>query len=241
MYRQYFNWYETKIKSLSTSQSNIELNIDLLTKLQNNQFNLDLVSPEITESNSIFLSFPCHLEADNLIVPSFPGTIAWMPKWSCLYLKNLFLKPNSDRITGKKRLYLSRNQSGNRRLINEVEVINFLQKYDFEVVNLELLTIAQQAQILSQAQIVISPHGSGLSNIVFCQVKTIIIEIFSPHYVYPCYWLISNLMNLDYYYLMGEVIGSCAFHQLLYPDSRFEDLYLNLKKLESMLNSMLIF
>ncbi len=184
------------------------------------------------------LSSPTHIQADNLIVPSYAGTIAWMPQWSCHYLKNVFLDSELVKVETKNRLYISRNKSSNRRLINEQEVVDFLDKYDFKVINLELLSVSEQAQLLAQSEIVISPHGSGLSNLVFCQPETKIIEIFSPNYVYPCYWLVSNLVNLDYYYLVGEVIGSYCFDQFIYSDSRFEDIYLDIDKLKKLLNKI---
>ncbi|MBL1210489.1 glycosyltransferase 61 family protein [Geminocystis sp. GBBB08] len=186
------------------------------------------------------LSFPLHIQATHLIIPSFPSSIAWMPSWSCSYLRDKILENKVNHNKEKKNLYISRSKSSNRRLINEQEVITILQKYDFDVVNLELLSVKQQAELLSQAEIVISPHGSALSNLVFCECNTKVIEIFAPNYVYPCYWLVSNLMNLDYYYLVGEIIGSKHFHQLLYPDSRFEDIYLNCQNLKLLLDHIMI-
>lgn len=186
------------------------------------------------------LCFPLHIQATNLIIPSFPSAIAWMPSWSCDYLREKILGSKVINNQSKKRLYISRNKSTNRRLINEEEIINILINYDFEIVNLELLSVKQQAELLSQAEIVISPHGSGLSNLVFCQPNTKVIEIFAPNYVYPCYWLVSNLVNLDYHYLVGEIMGSKHFHQLLYPDSRLEDIYLNTEKFKQFLHQIII-
>lgn len=186
------------------------------------------------------LSFPLHIQATNLIIPSFPSAIAWMPSWSCKCLQDKILNNKTINHKGRKKLYISRNNTSNRRLINEEEIINLLQNYDFEVVNLELLSVKQQGKLLSQAEIVISPHGSGLSNLVFCQPNTKVIEIFASNYVYPCYWLVSNLVNLDYYYLIGEIIGSKNFHQLLYPDSRLEDIYLSCEKLKQLLDTIII-
>lgn len=101
-----------------------------------------------------------------------------------------------------------------------------MKKNEFEIVDLESFSVKQQAELLSQAKIIISPHGSGLSNLVFCQPNTKVVEIFAPNYVYPCYWLVSNLVDLDYHYIIGETIGSFHFHSFLYPDSRLEDIYL---------------
>ncbi len=187
----------------------------------------------IAENQIIEVATSHHIQAKKLIVPSFPGTIAWMPKWACDYLKKSLHQLNlpSLALKNKKRIYISRNKSTNRRLINEEEIIDFLQQYDFEVVNLESMSVRQQADLLSQAEVVISPHGSGLSNLVFCQKGTKVIEILSPFYVYHCYWLISNLLELEYYYVLGEVLGSWHLHKLLYSDSRTEDIYVDKKLL----------
>lgn len=176
-----------------------------------------------------------HIQAEMLIVPSFPGTIAWMPKWACDFLRASFVNPESLDNKPTKRIYIKRNQSSSRRLINEDEIISFLSKFGFEAINLELLSVSQQANLFAQTAIVVSPHGSGLSNIVFCQPDITVIELFSPFYVYPCYWLVANLVGLKYFYVIGEIIGSYHFHKLIYPDSREEDIYLDCHKLAKLM------
>lgn len=179
-------------------------------------------------------SLPLCLQAEELIIPSYPGSVTWMPAWSCQWLRGKILGCHGEKTsTPGRRLYISRGRSGNRRLINEREVKEYLEKKGFKTVNLETLPIKKQAELLSEAEIVVSTHGSGLSNIVFCQPHTKVIEIFSPNYVYPCYWLVSNLVNLDYHYLLGEIIGSHHFHSLLYPDNRLEDIYSDINVLNS--------
>ncbi|NET41307.1 DUF563 domain-containing protein [Okeania sp. SIO2B3] len=51
---------------------------------------------------------------------------------------------------------------------------------------------------------IITPHGAGLTNLVFCTPGTKVIEIFSPKYITPIYWQISNVCGLLHYYLIGE-------------------------------------
>lgn len=209
--------------------------VDNRTNFQRETLNiLNIPSEKI-----IKLSFPTHIQADKLIVPSFPGAIAWMPLWSCDFLREKILGNKlKEKVINNRRIYISRNKCNNRRLINEDEIIEFLQGYNFEVVTLENLSVKQQAELMYEAEIVISPHGSGLSNLVFCQRNTKVIEIFATNYVYPCYWLVSNLVKLDYYYLVGETIGSKHFHQLCYPDCRFEDIYVNLDDFKKIFSSL---
>jgi hypothetical protein len=98
-----------------------------------------------------------------------------------------------------------------------------------------MLSVAQQAALLAEAEVVLAIHGSGLTNIVFCQPGTKVVELFSPYYVYPCYWLLSNLMQLEYYYLLGSTPLGVFWHQLLYPNPRTEDVWIDPMQLETLL------
>jgi capsular polysaccharide biosynthesis protein len=162
-----------------------------------------------------------HLKADKLVVPSLPGVVGNPPSWVCEFLRKEFVKgkvqerllwgePESKvpaRITrshSPERIYISRSKANQRQLLNEDEVLKLLGKFGFENVVLETLSIASQVQLFASAKVIIAPHGAGLSNLVYCQPQTKIIEIFAPKYVNIMYWCISDRLNLDYYYLMGE-------------------------------------
>jgi capsular polysaccharide biosynthesis protein len=121
-------------------------------------------------------------------------------------------------------------------LVNEDEIINVLDEFGFKWVTLESMSVIQQVALFTQAEVVIAPHGSGLTNILFCQPGTKVIELFAPNYVYPCYWYLSNLVGLDYYYVLGEAPEGFYWHQLLYPNSRVEDMWINPNALVALLN-----
>ncbi len=170
-----------------------------------------------------------HIRATNLVVPSFPGSIAWMPKWACNFLRREFLPAEVNEKIEK--LYISRKDASYRRLINEEEIVNLLEKNGFQSVALEGMSVSKQAGLLANAKVVVSPHGGGLSNLVFCNKGTKVIEIFSPEYVYHCYWLVSNILGLEYYYVLGEMPEGFYWHQLLNPNPRLEDIFVNPQKL----------
>lgn len=176
-----------------------------------------------------------HIKATQLIVPSFPGSIAWMPKWVCDFLRKEFL-PEKVIISEKiERLYISRQQASSRRIINEEEIVCLLEKLGFKSVTLESMSVAKQAELLANTKVVVSPHGGGLTNLVFCHEGTKVIEIFSPEYVYHCYWLVANLMGLEYYYVLGEIPVGFYLQELLYPNHRFEDIFVNPNQLLNVL------
>lgn len=190
----------------------------------------------IAETKTLEADKYFYIEARRLVVPSFPGSIAWMPKWACDFLKSAFLNKKALETSEKiERLYISRKHAENRRIINEDEVISLLNKFGFKSITLELMSVAEQAALLANAKVVIAPHGGGLTNTVFCNSGTKVIEIFSPNYVYPCYWLVANLIGLEYYYLLGEMPEGSYLHKLIYPNPRIEDIFVNINKLLSIM------
>lgn len=191
----------------------------------------------IPNSKILNISSSCHLRASQLIVPSFPGSVAWMPSWTCEFLRRQFLSSESaSALDLGDRIYISRAKAQSRRVLNEEQVIKLLEKFGFQSVTLDSMSIREQASLLSKASIVIAPHGSGLTNLVFCQPGTKVIELFAPYYVYPCYWLVSNLVNLDYYYIVGESPPGLYLRKLMYADERHEDILVDLDKLEKVVD-----
>jgi len=176
-----------------------------------------------------------HIQANHLIVPSYPSSPAWMTKRVCDWLRSVFLTSNSIVKEGCDRIYITRQHTTSRRIINESELIDLLQPLGFQIVALETLSVQAQAQLLASASVVISAHGAGLTNLTFCQPGTKVIEIFSPNFVYPCYWLVSNLLQLDYYYTTGTIPEGCFLHSQLYPNPRAEDIFLDLTAFKQIL------
>ena len=167
-----------------------------------------LKSLGIPETKIIESSCGLHIKAKNLVVPSicYQG-VSQISKWACEFIHREFLREkNGQKIEKLKRIYISRELASYRRFINEEEVLNFLEKWGFESVKLETMSVAEQAYCLANAEVVVAPHGAGLTNIVFCRPGTKVIEIFSPTYLPSCYWILSNICDLEHYYLIGELL-----------------------------------
>jgi capsular polysaccharide biosynthesis protein len=146
-----------------------------------------------------------HIEASQLIIPSLVGNTGNPPKWACDFIRKSFLTSVSVRQQNKsERIYITRAKAKYRKILNEAEIIKVLRRLKFEVLEMESMPVTEQAATFSSAKVIVSPHGAGLTNIVFCNPKTKVIELFSPNYVNVCYWSLSNQMQLEYYYLLGE-------------------------------------
>jgi len=162
-----------------------------------------------------------------------------MPKWACNFLRNEFLaKTKVEKLQKLERIYISRFKATRRRVINEAEVTKILNPLGFQLVFSELMSISEQASIFSSAKIIIAPHGAGLTNLVFCDPGTKVVEFFSPNYVNLTYWALSNQMNLEYYYLLGEgqllpeFLGNLRYRLT-------EDIFVNLDSLSDLLRCLL--
>lgn len=133
---------------------------------------------------------------------SFLGNV---PRWACDFVRQVFLPSSSFNFSNQgRKIYVTRKTSI-RRVLNEPEVIEFLTKHGFETVDLADFSVAEQAKLLNSASAVVAVHGAGLTNLVFCREQTKVIEIFSQDYVKLNYWGLCNILNLDYYYAIGDV------------------------------------
>jgi capsular polysaccharide biosynthesis protein len=156
-----------------------------------------------------------HLRARELIVPSVPLSGGCFRPWMMEFLRDSFIPKNVT--SSGRRLYISRGRAGYRRVLNEDEVINFLRRRNFEVFEMEGLSVQEQAAVMASSDVVVAPHGGGLSNILFCSPATKIIEIYAPELVATYFWKLSNQLQLDYYYLLAK--GPPATLDPDYPQS----------------------
>ena len=94
-----------------------------------------------------------------------------------------------------RRLLVARK--GPTRTIHNIEQLQaFLSRYDFETVYLEGLSMLDQILLFQSAEFIISPHGAGLANLLFCEPGTKVIELMPCAEVRPFFWLISGKLDL---------------------------------------------
>ena len=111
----------------------------------------------------------------------------------------------------RKKIYISRADAQNfvgvrstRSPYNEIEICSYLETLGFEIITLDGKTIREQARIFNESSVVIAPHGAGLTNIVFCQPGTKVLELFSPRFFSLAYIHLSSLLNLKHAHIMGD-------------------------------------
>ena len=100
---------------------------------------------------------------------------------------------------GRRKVFISRQFTGMRRILNEEALREALRQRGFEIIVLEKLPLAEQMAVFAEADVIISPHGAGLTNVIFCNAGTLLIEIFPDIGVHSSsFRRISTHMDMDY-------------------------------------------
>ncbi|PSB21082.1 hypothetical protein C7B76_05445 [filamentous cyanobacterium CCP2] len=146
---------------------------------------------------------------------------------SYIFSRNLFQEELKSNY-GKERIYVARGNVQRRRLMNETEVISLLKEYGFKVVSMDGKTLQEQVKIFSNSEAIVAPHGAALTNLLFIQPKTKVIELFPYGFVNSCYYVLSNYGKADYSYLQGEEIIQT------HTDPHHFDLYIDIHKLKQL-------
>jgi hypothetical protein len=144
------------------------------------------------------------LHFDHLYVSSLPGSEGRSPEWAVDYLREKLVK-SPAKTAALKKIYFKRGAGKERRVLNETEIIVQLQNEGFEIIEPGELSVYEQADIMQKTKMVISAHGAALSNLLFSRDNITVIELFSPDYFRTdCYYTLSSILKLDYWYIVGE-------------------------------------
>jgi hypothetical protein len=112
------------------------------------------------------------LRARRLILPRY---CLYQEHWIYSWLREKVL-PQIPASQTPRRIYISRRRSPGRGIANEAEVEVLLKELGFACVVLEDLAWPEQIALFRSAEMVVAPHGAGLTNSLFCPKDAQIIE-----------------------------------------------------------------
>lgn len=76
-----------------------------------------------------------------------------------------------------RRLYVSRRDSSIRSITNESDVEELMTEFGFQIINNSTLSPDQQAKQFSEADVIVGPHGAGLTNAIFLPEGSVVVEL----------------------------------------------------------------
>jgi hypothetical protein len=118
----------------------------------------------------------CHL-----VLPSFRGTTVAQSPAALQWLRRKFLGAACAEVEdAHRRIYIPRPRGGWRCVLNDEEVVEYLRGEGFDILEPQRLTLAEQIRYFSQASLIVSLHGSGLTNVLFAPQATVL-ELFGAY------------------------------------------------------------
>lgn len=166
-----------------------------------------------------------YIQADQLIVPSIPyrrihcgeaifpensGLASYIQPWIVPAFKEKYLPLIRDKnYNFSDKVFISRQHSGVRKIINEDEIFELFEPYGFKRYHLEDLSFLEQVALFHGAKAVIAAHGAGLTNLIFSDPHITMIEIFQERSDLT-YFYLAQVLQLNYFY-----IPTCTFRYML--------------------------
>jgi capsular polysaccharide biosynthesis protein len=119
--------------------------------------------------------------------------------------KELFTQTENHQQTNSKKIYISRQKSRYRKINNEEQVQNLLKKYNYEIHYFEDYSFEKQIELIQKTVSLIGLHGAGLTNMLFMNPTTKILEIRNQEDKHNnCYFSLASDLGIDYYYLLSK-------------------------------------
>jgi hypothetical protein len=144
--------------------------------------------------------------AEHLLIPmAMHGTGIPSP-FACRWLADALLSSTELPSIKAPLVYISRAKTKKRRVVNEAEVIDWLEGWGFQSFFLEEMSLAEQMALFKQAKLVAGPHGAGFSNVIF-SYKLKLLEFFEPSYLNACFYRLASGMRFDYAFLLAQSKG----------------------------------
>ncbi|WP_250125071.1 glycosyltransferase family 61 protein [Chroococcidiopsis sp. CCMEE 29] len=206
----YFHWIAdclTRIEGLEAYQAQTGIKPALIIESNLASWQIDSLKLLGYEPDDCIPWHSSRVQVKKLIVPSFRrhwgdynttyksyGPV--VSPLACRWLRQRILSnlpdAESEQLFFSPKIFISRRKAVQRRIINEDKVIEALAPFGFVAYALEELSFSEQVRLFSQANMVVAPHGSGLTNIVFSQNLTVI-ELFGSYVAGPSLTLFANL------------------------------------------------
>ena len=106
-----------------------------------------------------------------------------------------------------RRVYVSRNLYGSRRLLNEAALLDVCRHHAFEIVYPEKMRFADQVRAFAGAEIIVGNCGAALTNLVFAPRGCTLFALTSEHMRGSFFWDLAALKGARYVDLHGTAVS----------------------------------
>ncbi|MEM8868318.1 MAG: glycosyltransferase family 61 protein [Verrucomicrobiota bacterium] len=236
----YFHWLVDVVPRLQLlKESGLQAKVDkyLVPQYKSDFQKTTLRILGVDQSNIIECTPATHIECDLLIASSHPrGTKSVLiPDWVFSFYQE---QKRKLLVAGAypKRMYVTRKDSSLRGIIDENRLIDYLGGLGFEPVTLAEHDFDAKVNLFSNAEMIISAHGAGLTNLFFSNPGSRLLELFTEGFVDAVLMNLAERNEVTYDYIIFSKDNAA------YEDAKgqYEDIIIDYSKLEAKLKTFLV-
>jgi hypothetical protein len=128
------------------------------------------------------------------------------------FYKNYVLNEKKVPVDKTDKLYVTRQLAPRRKIMNENVILPIVEKYGFTIFYPENFTFLEQVAIFSGVKYLVGTHGSGLTNLLFMEKGTSLLELHKnktneldhPGFLF---WYMAEALEINYYHQVCETYG----------------------------------
>lgn len=143
--------------------------------------------------------------------PSVPFALTYKG-WSTEYLSYINAAARRygpvSTMAGPRRIWCSRADAAHRRVLNEDELLPILKARGFTIICPGKLGFLEQVAAFGSADVVVGPHGAGLTNMLFSKEDCVLVEIFPHLFGDAGYLTLCRMLDRPYYALLARTVDS---------------------------------
>ncbi len=138
------------------------------------------------------------------------------------WLRTTFDVPKS---LGERRLYIRRQNEYGRAIYNERDLAELAERYGFELISPEDIPVSDQMRLFSEAGVVLSPWGSGLTFAPLLSGPRSVIELLPSSVTDP-------------WFARQAIVHALDYHPLVHPSDPIGNMTVDLERVEKALSSL---
>jgi capsular polysaccharide biosynthesis protein len=224
----YFHWFcDTLTRYLQVKTYNNQYPLLISSNLIEKEYIRETLN--LLNINYSIYDYEVPYKIDNLLISSHITDSGNYSNSNITLLSSL-LKSSIEITTPTNRIWISRNKSKHRKIANEDSLIPMLKQYGFQIIYPEDISFIEQLSLYRNAEIIGGLHGGALTNILFMNEGTKLIEIrrYGDN-MNNCYFSLASELKIDYYYLESESIDE---------DFYISDVKVEVQKLEKIIKNI---
>lgn len=195
----YYHWMVDALPRLAVLEA-VGLNdVNLIVPEPLQPWQLEMLDRVGVARNRLSPFMRQHVRSEELIWAAAPAQINFVTPFVVQWLRQRLRR--SEPKVAERLVYIRRSQS--RRLENEAGALGLLQRFGFETVQPETLSVAAQIELFASVRAIVAVHGAATANAMFSD-RLSLLELFQPGFITAPFFTLAGAAGWDYWYLECE-------------------------------------